>query len=78
MSRPDRMISADEIRDAVLFGELIEEYPEDQRGESCLIFYTKENRVMHVVCAPKAEYLAIITAYLPAPDQWSSDFKVRR
>ncbi len=78
MSRPDRMITADEIRDAVLFGEVIEEYPKDQRGESCLIFHAKENRVLHVVCASKTDYLAIITAYLPAPDQWSSDFKVRR
>ena len=36
MSRPDRMITVDEIRDAVLAGEVIEEYPEDQRGASCL------------------------------------------
>ena len=78
MSRPERMITTDEIRDAVLFGEVIEEYPEDQRGESCLIFHAKENRVIHVVCAPKTDYLAIITAYVPAQDQWSSDFKVRR
>jgi len=78
MSRPDRMISADEIRDAVLYGEIIEEYPEDQRGESCLVFQSEENRIIHVVCAPKPEYLAIITVYVPSPDQWSSDFKVRR
>jgi len=78
MSRPDRMISTKEVRDAVLFGEIIEEYSDDQRGQSCLVFHTKENRVIHVVCAPKTEYLAIITAYLPVPDQWSSDFKVRR
>ena len=78
MSRPDRMIAAAEIREAVLFGEVIEEYPEDQRGESCLISHSKQNRVIHVVCAPKTEYLAIITAYVPAPNQWSSDFKVRR
>ena len=77
MSRPDRMISTKEVRDTVLFGEIIEEYPDDQRGQSCLVFHTKENRVIHVVCAPKTEYLAIITAYLPAPEQWSSDFKVR-
>ena len=78
MSRPDRMITIDEIREAVLLGEIIEEYPEDQRGESYLIFHAKQNRVIHVVCAPKTEYLAIITAYLPAPNQWSSDFKTRR
>lgn len=78
MSRPDRMITADEIRDAVFLGEIIEEYPEDRRGESCLVLLTKQNRIVHIVCAPKPEYLAIITAYLPAPDQWSSDFKVRK
>ena len=78
MSRPEKMITTGEIRDAVLFGEVIEEYPEDQRGESCLIFHATENRIIHVVCAPKTDYLAIITAYVPAPDQWSSDFKVRR
>lgn len=78
MSRPGRMITADEIRDAVFLGEIIEEYQDDQRGESCLVLHTKQNRVVHVVCAPKSEYLAVITAYLPAPDQWSSDFKVRK
>jgi len=78
MSRPDRMITADEIREAVMSGQIIEEYKDDQRGESCLICYSKSYRVIHVVCAPKKEYLAIITAYLPDPRQWSLDFKVRR
>jgi len=77
MSRPDRIIATDEIKEAVLLGEVIEEYPEDRRGESYLISHTKKGRVIHVVCAPKPEYLAIITAYLPATDQWSSDFKER-
>jgi hypothetical protein len=78
MSRPDRMITTDEVREAVLLGEIIEEYPDDQRGESCLLIKSVENRIIHVVCAPKSEYLAIITAYLPSPDQWSSDFKTRK
>ena len=78
MSGPDRMITVAEIRDVVMLGEIIEEYPEDKRGVSCLVSYAKQNRVLHVVCAPKAEYLAIITAYWPAPDQWSSDFKLRK
>lgn len=72
------MITANEVREAVLSGEIIEEYSEDQRGESCLVLHTKENRTIHVVCTPKAEYLAVITAYLPSPDQWSSDFKTRK
>lgn len=78
MSRADRMISTEEIRDVIFHGEIIEEYPEDPRGESCLVFHTKERRVIHVVCSPRTDYLAIITAYLPEPEQWSSDFKVRK
>ncbi len=77
MSRPDRMITCDEVRDTVFLGDIIELYPEDQRGESCLVLHMKQ-RAVHVVCAPKTEYLAIITAYLPAPDQWSADFTVRK
>ena len=72
------MISTGEIRETVFNGEIIEEYPNDGRGESCLIFHSKQNRNIHVVCAPKSEYLTIITAYIPSPDQWSSDFKIRR
>ncbi|MCI5164339.1 MAG: DUF4258 domain-containing protein [Candidatus Electrothrix sp. AX5] len=78
MSRPDRMISTEEVEEAVFSGTIIEEYREDSRGESCLIFYTGSGRAIHVVCAPKDEYLAVITAYLPAADQWSSDFTSRR
>lgn len=77
MSNPDRMITTAEVREAVKYGEIIEQYPNDKRGESYLILHCKESRAIHVVCAPKTEYLAIITAYLPTPDQWSSDFKVR-
>lgn len=78
MSRPDRIVTADEVRNAVLNGKIIEAYPDDQRGASCLILHQGPERAIHVVCAPKSEYLAIITAYLPAPEQWSMDFKVRR
>jgi hypothetical protein len=78
MSRPDRMITVDEIKEAVFYGEIIEEYHDDQRGNSCLVLRTQQNRSIHVVCAPKPDYLAIITAYLPIPNQWSADFKTRK
>jgi hypothetical protein len=79
MMRPDRMISTSEVRKAVFDGEIIEEYPEDARGHSCLILgYGEGERALHVVCAPKDEYLAVITAYIPSADQWSVDFKWRR
>lgn len=79
MSRPDRMISTDGIEDVVWNGEVIEDYPEDRRGHSCLMLgFDERGRALHVVCAPKAEYLAVITAYRPAADLWSDDFKRRK
>ena len=79
MSRPERMISAQEVRRVILHGEIIEDYPEDARGHSCLIACKGEDgRLIHVVCAPKLEYLAVITAYLPKASEWGQDFKTRR
>lgn len=59
MSRPERMITSNEIRNAIINGEIIEEYPDDARGESYLILNTEQNRTIHVVCSPKTDYLAI-------------------
>jgi hypothetical protein len=79
MSRPDRMISAAEVRGVIEHGEVIENYLEDTRGESCLTLgYGESKRPLHVVCAPKEDYLAIITAYLPDEAEWSDSFRVRR
>jgi hypothetical protein len=79
MARPERMISAAEVRQVVGTGEIIEDYPDDPRGHSCLILgHGNDSRPIHVVCAPKAEYLAIITAYLPSLDAWADDFRTRK
>ena len=79
MSHPQRMISSEEVEVVVTQGELIEDYPSDPRGHSCLMLgYGEASRAVHVVCSPKDEYLAIITAYLPDPAQWSDDFRRRR
>jgi hypothetical protein len=42
-----------------------------------MLGYGEDRRAIHVVCSPKDEYLAIITAYLPDEDEWSDDFRVR-
>ena len=79
MNAPDRMISTQEVREVVFHGDVIEDYPEDRRGHSCLILgWGERGRSIHVVCAPKKEYLAIITAYLPDPEQWHSDWRTRK
>jgi len=78
MSRPDRMITTAEVRSVIDNGEIIEDYPDDTRRHSCLILGKGENgRPIHIVCSARDEFLAIITAYIPDPNQWSKDYKVR-
>lgn len=79
MNAEDEIITTGEVRFVVLNGEIIEDYPEDKRGHSCLMLGMPHNkRPLHVVCAPKEEYLAIITAYVPSLEKWEPDFKTRR
>ena len=78
MSAPERMISRREIRLVVESGEVIEDYQEDVRGHSCLLLgHGDGNRPIHVVCSPKEEHLAIITAYLPDPSLREDNFRKR-
>ena len=79
MARPDRMITPSEIRAVIMQGEVIEDYPEDIRGHSCLLHgYGVDQRDIHVVCAPDEDFLAIITAYLPTDERWEQDLRTRR
>jgi hypothetical protein len=78
MSRPDRMISVGEVRSVIEHGEVIEDYPNDARGHSCLLLGRGvDRRPIHVVCAPKDDFLAIITAYLPDPQEWANGLRTR-
>lgn len=73
------MIATHEVRAVVEHGELVEDYPADPRGHSCLILgFGDDGRPIHVVCSPKEDYLAIITAYLPDGQEWTDGFRVRR
>ena len=79
MNAEDELITKDEVRFVIFDGEIIEDYPEDKRGHSCLMLGTPNNkRPVHIVCAPKDEYLAIITVYIPSLEKWESDYRTRR
>jgi hypothetical protein len=79
MARLDRMIATHEVCAVVEHGELVEDYAADPRGHSCLILgFGDDGRPIHVVCSPKEDYLAIITAYLPDGQEWADGFRVRR
>ena len=69
-----------EVFEAVLNGEVIEYYDEDEPYPSCLICgVTNSKNPLHIVCAfDKDDNLTVvITVYRPDPDKWI-DFKRRK
>jgi hypothetical protein len=79
MNISEELITPDEVRSVIRGGEIIEDYPEDARGHSCLMLgYGTDERPIHVVCSPKDEYLAIITVYLPDERRWEADWRTRK
>jgi hypothetical protein len=75
-----RKIEAEDIEEAIHNGEIIEDYPEDPRGPSCLILgFTLRNRPLHVLCGKLEEdEILIITAYEPDPVEWEDGYRARR
>ena len=79
MSRPERMITPADVRKVVAQGSVIEDYPNDVRGHSCLMLgFDDSGRPIHVVCSPTNEYLAVITAYIASEDEWTDNFSKRK
>ena len=80
MNLPQRLISPLEVCRVIFEGQIIEDYPEDARGHSCLMamFIKESSRMVHVICTPKDEYLAIISAYIPLPTKWERNLKTRK
>lgn len=66
-----------EIEAAILAGEIIEDYPADPRGPSCLISGQAGNRPLHVVVGwartrdEGYRMLRVITVYIPQAPKWS-------
>ena len=74
-----RNISVQEVLDAIATCELIETYPEDKFGPSCLVLgFTAANRPLHIHCSfPSRAIIKLITLYEPNPARWTN-YRIRR
>jgi hypothetical protein len=74
-----RNILVDEIREAARTAEVIEDYPDDKYGPSCLLLgFTRAGRPLHIQCSyPSRPLLKIITVYEPSAGEWT-DYRKRR
>jgi len=73
-----RNILMPEIQQVIANGEMIEDYPNDKYGPSCLVLgLTLTQRPLHIQCSyPSRPLIKIITIYEPNPEKWV-DFKKR-
>ncbi|HLU26140.1 MAG TPA: DUF4258 domain-containing protein [Longimicrobiales bacterium] len=75
-----RDISVEEIREAVANAEVIEDYPHDKYGPSCLLLgFTAAGRALDIQLSyPSRPVVKIITLYEPDPERWEPGFRRRR
>jgi hypothetical protein len=73
-----RYIAVSEVQQAIANGKVIEDYPQDKYGPSCLIAgFTTNGRPLHIQCSyPSRPLIKVVTVYEPSPDDWLN-FKVR-
>ncbi|RLT39884.1 MAG: DUF4258 domain-containing protein [Chloroflexi bacterium] len=74
-----RRISVAELRQAIHTAQVIEDYPNDKYGPSCLLLgFSDAGRPLHIQCSyPSRPVLKIITVYEPDVALWM-DFRVRK
>lgn len=75
--RINRNIFSEEIDHAIFNGQIIENYPSDKYGPSCLIYgKTNTGRPLHIQIG-LLPIISIVTVYEPDPKDWI-DYKIRR
>lgn len=75
----ERNITVNDIINGIATGEIIRQYEDDRPLESCLILgFSENNKYIHIVVSNDTEYIYLITAYYPNPEQWEDDFKTRK
>ena len=68
--RQEEQITVKDIEKVLLKGDIIEKYPNDPRGESCLVAGIVSKKPLHVVCGKRGKRLLIVTTYRPKLPVW--------
>lgn len=75
----ERNICLDDIKNVIMTGIIIKEYPTDQPLPSCLVLgKTTNNQPAHIVISTDCEFIYVITAYHPDPKIWNDNFTKRK
>ena len=64
-----------EVEEAVLSGRILENYPEDKRGESCLVVgFTNSGIPVHIICGERNGKMVVVTVYIPQPPKFKTPY----
>jgi len=58
-------LTFEQIEEALLNGQILENYADTGRGESCLIVGFGKSVAIHIVCGWREDKVVIITVYMP-------------
>ena len=74
-----RHITVQELRESIAGSEVIEDYPTDKYGPTCLLLgFTAATRPLHAqVSYPSRPLIKVVTVYQPDPERWV-DHRYRR
>lgn len=81
IQRIEREITTEDIKRALLNGEIIEHNPKSKPYPSCLVLgWLRRGDPLHVKCSigQKEPRLRIVTVYEPSDEEWESDYKTRK
>ena len=75
----ERNIMISDVINGIETGEIIKQYEDDKPLPSCLILgASMKGDYIHIVVSHDEEYIYLITAYYPDPEQWEDDLKIRK
>ncbi len=68
-------LTLSQVEEALLKSEILEQYPDTGRGESCLVVGFAGKIPIHAVCGWRGTKIVLITVYIPTPpkfiDPWT-------
>lgn len=75
----ERGITLADAQNVLLYGEIIEQYPNDYPFPSCLELGAAIcGKALHVCCGVGDNKIWLITAYYPSEREWERDLKTRK
>ncbi len=76
----ERGLTTEDIKNCIISGEVIENYPDNPPAKSSVLIYgkNKNGEIIHVVIGYDEEQLYFVTAYYPSLDKFEDDMKTRR